>query len=639
MASFQFTNLSLSFGEKVILQNANIKLSSGTKAALVGANGSGKSTLIKIMAGEIEMDSGEKACEKGIIVSYVKQGAATNSSLPLMEECDRANERFFILQKEIEELGEKLTREVDNESALHEQAEKIRTLEESGFYTRKGRMESILTGLGFTKEDFTKKAEDFSLGFQMRISLAKALIQKPDVLLLDEPTNYLDIESRDYLEKFLLSFKGALLLVSHDRFFLDAVVNEVYELFMARLTRYSGNYTQYEKIRREEIAALVKKYEAQQKEIEKLEAFIRRFSAKPTKAAQAMEKKKKLEKMEKVEIPEHLKVIHFSFPPAPHLPRIVLKAQNINKTYDGKKYVLKDLSFTLEKGDKLVVVGRNGEGKSTLLRLLTGGDKDFTGEIKMGDGVKTGYFSQDSAEKIMADECVLDYMERRAPFEMTAKVRDLLGAFLFRGDDVLKSLKILSGGEKSRLALLSLLLENHNLLILDEPTNHLDIASKDVLVSALKSFSGAVIFVSHDRAFMSALSNKVLELKGGSSRFFVSGYEYYLEKTLSEENLLSDNPEKFPKKMLKNDYTENKKIESAKRKLRKETEKIEAEIKEAEEQKASLLFLLSKKEVYSSAVKSKKTADDIAECEKKIEKLNEEWENAMQKLLEAEGEI
>lgn len=639
MANIQFTNLSMSFGERVILKNESICLSSGTKAALVGANGSGKSTLIKIMAGEIEADSGERSAEKGINVSYVKQGAAVSSELPLMEECDRANERFFRLEEEIEKLGAKLEEEPENEAILHEQAAKIKELEESGFYTRKGMMESILTGLGFSRSDFTKKAQDFSLGFQMRISLAKALIQKPDVLLLDEPTNYLDIESRNYLEKFLISFKGALLVVSHDRFFLDSLVNEVYELFMGRLTRYTGNYTQYEKTRREEIASLMKKYEEQQKEIEKLEAFIRRFASKPTKAAQAMERQKRLEKMEKVEIPEHLKSIHFSFPPAPHLPRIVLRAQNITKTYDNKRNVIENLSFTLEKGDKLVVVGRNGEGKSTLLRLLTGSDKDFIGEIKIADGVNIGYFSQDSAEKIMADESVLDYMERNSPFEMTAKVRDLLGAFLFRGDDVYKNLKVLSGGEKSRLALLSLLLENHNLLILDEPTNHLDIASKDILLKALSDFEGVVIFVSHDRAFMSALSNKVLELKGGKASLFVSGYEYYLEKTQGEEDCLPRSSEKNESKEVKTSYEENKKKEAIKRKLRKDTEKIEEEIEKCEAKKAELLSSLSEKEVYADSVKSKKAADEIAECERKIEKLNEEWENAMQKLMEEEGKI
>lgn len=639
MANIQFTNLSMSFGERVILKNESICLSSGTKAALVGANGSGKSTLIKIMAGEIEADSGERSAEKGITVSYVKQGAAVSSELPLMEESDRANERFFRLEEEIEKLGAKLEEEPENEAILHEQAAKIKELEESGFYTRKGMMESILTGLGFSRSDFTKKAQDFSLGFQMRISLAKALIQKPDVLLLDEPTNYLDIESRNYLEKFLISFKGALLVVSHDRFFLDSLVNEVYELFMGRLTRYTGNYTQYEKIRRDEIASLMKKYEAQQKEIEKLEAFIRRFASKPTKAAQAMERQKRLEKMEKVEIPEHLKTIHFSFPPAPHLSRIVLRAQNITKTYDGKRNVIENLSFTLEKGDKLVVVGRNGEGKSTLLRLLTGSDKDFTGEIKIADGVNIGYFSQDSAEKIMADESVLNYMERNSPFEMTSKVRDLLGAFLFRGDDVYKNLKVLSGGEKSRLALLSLLLENHNLLILDEPTNHLDIASKDVLLKALSDFEGVVIFVSHDRAFMSALSNKVLELKGGKASLFVSGYEYYLEKTQGEEDFLPRSSEKNESKEVKTSYEENKKKEAIKRKLRKDTEKIEEEIEKCEAKKAELLSSLSEKEVYADSIKSKKAADEIAECERKIEKLNEEWENAMQKLMEEEGKI
>jgi ATP-binding cassette subfamily F protein 3 len=321
----------------------------------------------------------------------------------------------------------------------------------------------------------------------MRIALAKVLLESPDILLLDEPTNYLDIEARGWLEEWLRNFTGGYLLVSHDRYFLDVTVNEVYELFQGNLKRYAGNYSAYEKVRETELETLMNSYKAQQEEIAKAEDLIRRFRYKPTKAAMVQERIKRLEKMERIEIPESMKKITIRFPPPPHSGRIAMTLEQISKSY-GERRVISNLDLLLESKEKLVVVGRNGAGKSTLLRILAGVDSDYSGSMSFGAGIAIGYFSQDAAETMTGSQSVLEFMEAEAPLELIPKVRDMLGAFLFRGDDVYKSLSVLSGGEKSRLALLKLLLKPFNLLILDEPTNHLDLSSKDILLETLKSY-------------------------------------------------------------------------------------------------------------------------------------------------------
>ena len=531
MAFVQFSQVSLAFGDRDILNNVTINLQTGSKVALTGANGAGKSTLIKVLAGLTPPDSGNRAVQKDSRIAYLPQSGLTHHGCTLREEADKAFDFGYELQRQIDEIGEQLEAGQGNTDALLiQQAELIQKLEESGWHRRAAAAESVLLGLGFSRTDFDRNTEEFSGGWQMRIALAKALMQNPDILLLDEPTNYLDIEARDWLESFLQNFKGGFLLVSHDRYFLDVTINEVYELFNGNLKRYPGNFTHYEKVREVELKTLIAEYEQQQQEINKLEDFINRFGYKATKAAQAQEYQKKLEKMVRIEIPESLKKIHFKFPPAPHSGRLVLRMNGITKSYDGKNNVLNNLELTLENGDRLVVAGRNGAGKSTLLRIIAGEDKAFSGEVLPGAGVQIGYFSQDNAETIRGKQTILEYLEERAPLELIPKLRDMLGAFLFRGDDVYKALDVLSGGEKSRIALLQLLLSPVNLLILDEPTNHLDIHSKDVLLSALKDFGGTVVFVSHDRGFIEQLATRVLHLEHGQHKYFVGGYEFYMEQ-------------------------------------------------------------------------------------------------------------
>ncbi len=645
MAFVQFSRLCLAFGDRDILKNITINLQAGTRAALSGANGSGKTTLMKVMAGLMDYDSGERAVQKDCVVSYLPQSGIVHSGKTLRAETDTAFSRGYDLFAEMETVGESLSQMGDSpedtskQTRLLERHHEIHEyLESSGWYRRDVLAEQILTGLGFLKTDLERNVEEFSGGWQMRIALAKVLLQNPDILLLDEPTNYLDIEARTWLEDFLLKFEGGFLIVSHDRYFLDVTINEVYELFNGDIHKYVGNYTKYENVRRVELESLIARYELQQQEINKLEDFVRRFRYKATKAAQAQERLKQLEKMERIEIPESLKKIHFSFPPAPHSGRLVMTMEGLTKSYTTcddngnelrKNTILNNLDVTVEKGDRLLVVGKNGAGKSTLLRILAGIDSDFSGTVKEGSGVSIGYFSQDNAETMKGSMSMLDMLEAEAPLELIPKLRDMLGAFLFRGDDVYKSIDVLSGGEKSRLALLLILLKPVNLLILDEPTNHLDLHSKDVLLEALKQFGGTLIVVSHDRGFMSAISTRVLELGGGQSRQFPGTYDYYLEQTQGETTASNTNSKSSaakPQVKTTLSYEEQKKLAAEKRKREKEEKLLMEKIEKTEEEKAELEAELAKPEVYSDGEKSRQVQKFIEEKEKMIEELLLQWE-------------
>lgn len=653
MAFVQFSQVSLAFGDRDILKNVTINLQTGSKVALTGANGAGKSTLIKVLAGLVPPDSGSRAVQKECRIAYLPQSGLTHHGCTLREEADKAFDFGYEMQKRIDEIGEQLERgEGNTDNLVMQQSELIQKLEDSGWHRRDAAAESVLLGLGFSRSDFERDTAEFSGGWQMRIALAKALMQGPDILLLDEPTNYLDIEARSWLEQFLQNFKGGFLLVSHDRYFLDVTINEVYELFNGDLKRYPGNFSHYEKVREVELKTLIAAYEQQQEEINKLEDFIRRFGYKATKAAQAQEYMKKLEKMERIEIPESLKKIHFSFPPAPHSGRLVMRLKDITKSYDGKFNVLDKLELTLENGERLVVAGRNGAGKSTLLRIIAGQDSAFTGEVVPGAGVQIGYFSQDNAETIRGKETILDYLEARAPLELIPKLRDMLGAFLFRGDDVYKSLDVLSGGEKSRIALLQLLLSPVNLLVLDEPTNHLDIHSKDVLLTALRDFGGTVIFVSHDRGFIEQLATRVLELKPGQFKNYPGNYEFYMEQLAKLEaqeggeclppasagkpssaapSPKGDTPLKAPADAALS-WEEQKRLDAERRKIEKEVARLEAKITELEEKKSELENKLADPAVYSNGEKAKAVQREINELAAQIDETTTAWEAAAEKL-------
>lgn len=652
MAFVQFSKVSLAFGDRDILKDVSVNLAKGSKAALTGANGTGKSTLIKVMAGLVQPDDGARTASKDARIAYLPQSGLTHHGCTLREEADKAFSFGYELMAELDKIGDELKNGTGNQNSLLERHDKIMNeLEDSGWNRRNVMAEQVLIGLGFTHSDLDRNCEEFSGGWQMRIALAKALMVNPDILLLDEPTNYLDIDARGWLENFLDNYKGGFLLVSHDRYFLDHTVNEVYELFNGELHRYPGNFTHYEKVREVELETLIKEYEKQQEEIQHLQEFIDRFGAKATKAAQAQERQKMLDKIleHEIVIPESLKKIHFKFPPAPHSGRLVATLKEVTKSYDGKRNVINGLDLVLENGDRLVVAGHNGAGKSTLLRIIAGVDPDFTGEIKLGAGVSIGYFSQDNAETLKGSASILETIESEAPTELIPKVRDMLGAFLFRGDDVFKSLDVLSGGEKARVALLKLLLRPVNLLILDEPTNHLDMHSKDVLLDALKDFGGTVVFVSHDRGFIEELSTRVLELKPGEYRIFPGDYKYYMQRLEDEANgiapsgnaeLKSKNEESRSSKneaapsadagksQAKLDWEEKKKLEAEKRKAEKNVKTLEDEILKIETEKKTEENKMADPAVYSNGEKAKAVQKKIGELSARLDELNEKWMEA-----------
>ena len=539
MKTVQITDLNLSFGPRTVLRDIQLTLTSRTRAALTGGNGSGKSTLMKIINHTAHADSGNLSIQKGTRISYLPQSGRTFSGSTLKEEAEKAFEELHAISRRKREIENTLGNTTDTSEGVQRLLEEQHELEEellaAEYYQRAREIEQVLTGLGFSRADFDRKCEHFSGGWQMRIALAKVLLEHPDILLLDEPTNYLDLEARNWLESFLRDYRGGFLIVSHDRYFLDTTVDETYELFMGRLARYPGNYSKYLERRKAELEELSHSYEHQQKEIEKLNSFIQKFRYNASKAKQVQSRVKYLEKMERIELPTHMQSIHFSFPPAPHSGKKVLQMDNIRKAY-GRKEVLHDISLELRRGEKLVVTGVNGAGKSTLLRILSGSDQDYSGELSLGAGVDIGYFSQEQTELEQNPVSIIELLENEAPTNLVPRLRGLLGAFLFRGDDIYKSLQVLSGGEMSRIALLRLLLQPHNLLILDEPTNHLDIHSKDVLLDALQSFDGTLIFVSHDRYFIEHLAGRVLHIDAGGARDFQGDYNYYLYRLEQEQS-------------------------------------------------------------------------------------------------------
>ncbi|MBQ2050103.1 MAG: ABC-F family ATP-binding cassette domain-containing protein [Spirochaetales bacterium] len=525
MGILQVQNIDLSFGDRTLLSGVSLTLGEHARAALAGGNGEGKSTLMKIIAGLMPCDGGIVTKTKGMRVSYLPQSDIVLKGNTVFEEIEKGFDRFrenLERQHEIEHLlvtesSDELLIELNN---LQEQ------LLDSSYYDREQQIYAVAKGLGFTSGDMKRPCNEFSGGYQMRIALAKVLCESPDLMMLDEPTNYLDIEARLWLESFIKKYKGSVFLVCHDKGFLDDTVNEVYELFNARLTRYSGNYTFYENQRRLEIEQLEAAYKRQQAEIERTEQFIERFRYKATKSKQVQSRIKMLDRMEPVVVPSHLKTLHFSFPEPPHSPNDMVVIEHMTKKY-GSQVVFRDFNMIVPKGQRLAVTGHNGIGKSTLLRIIAGQDSDFEGVARLGTGVKVGYFAQDTADSLDMSGTVFDQV---GSYGTEGAIRNALGSFLFSGDDILKKAGVLSGGERSRLALLKILLQPASLLILDEPTNHLDINSKDMLLRALQGYKGTIIFVSHDAYFIRALADRILYLSDGEQEFFNGDYDYFLWK-------------------------------------------------------------------------------------------------------------
>ena len=510
-------NLSISFGGEYLFEEITFRLGAGDRVGLIGKNGAGKSTMLKILSGEMEPDTGQIAMDKDLKIGFLKQDIDFVEGRTVLEESYQAFEEIKQLEKKLEEINHQLAERTDYESeAYHQLMVDLNDVQHQyeihGGYNYQGETERILQGLGFKREDFNKLTDTFSGGWRMRIELAKLLLQQNDILLLDEPTNHLDIESIIWLEGFLNNYPGAVVIVSHDKMFLDNVTNRTIEISLGRIYDFNKPYSKYLVLRKELREQQLASQKNQEKQIQQTEKLIEKFRAKASKASMAQSLIKKLDKIDRIEVDEDdNSVMNLKFPVSVTPGRVVVEAHHISKNY-GDLNVLKDISLLIERDSKTAFVGQNGQGKSTLAKIIVGEIK-HKGELKLGHNVQIGYFAQNQAEHLDGSKTVLDTMIDAANESNRAKVRDILGSFLFRGDEVEKYVRVLSGGERNRLALAKLMLQPFNVLVMDEPTNHLDIKSKNVLKDALKSFEGTLILVSHDRDFLQDLTNKVYEFK------------------------------------------------------------------------------------------------------------------------------
>jgi len=527
----QLSSAGKRYGHKLLFDGADLLIAPRDRVGLVGANGTGKSTFLKILAGSETLDYGSVSVAKGISSGYLPQDGLTLSGQTVFAECMSVFSRLRDMEHELEQLTSQMS-EIDHTSAEYEQvAERYHQIEHEfrvhDGYAIEAQVGAVLAGLGFRTEDWHRQTDEFSGGWQMRIALAKLLLQKPNLLLLDEPTNHLDLESRNWLEQYLSDYPFALVLISHDRYFLDVTVNRIIEIWNKKIWTYSGNYEKYlgqKTQRREQLEAA---YRNQRERVEQLEIFINRFRYQATKAKQVQSRIKELEKMERIQLPEEEKTIHFSFPQPKPSGRIVAEFREVAKSY-GEKGVFRSVDFMIERGDRIALVGVNGAGKSTLIKLLAGIERLTNGQYSLGHNVQLDYFAQDQYKELDQNERILDDLGQVAPSSRETDLRNLLGCFLFSGDDVFKRIGVLSGGERNRYALLRMLLHPANFLLLDEPTNHLDIRAKDILLNALSAYTGTVVFVSHDRYFIDKLATRVFEIGGGRAEVYPGNYEDFL---------------------------------------------------------------------------------------------------------------
>ena len=643
-------NLSVEFSAKSLFDNINYVINKKDKIALVGKNGAGKSTMLKIIAGLQSPTSGCVAKPNEITISYLPQQMELNDSLTVIEEVSKAFSHIDEMRDQLNKINnELLTREdyeskeyqdlIDRLSILNEHI----AMEESE--NREAEMERTLIGLGFNRNDFNRPTAEFSGGWRMRIELAKLLLTHPDVLLLDEPTNHLDIESIQWLENFLITKANAVVLVSHDRAFIDNVTNRTIEISLGKIYDYSVNYSKYVVLHQERIEQQMRAYQNQQKQIQDTEEFIERFRYKATKSVQVQSRIKQLAKIERIEVDEvDTSHLNLKFPPAPRSGDYPIIADNVGKRY-GEHQVFDNATFTIKRGEKVAFVGKNGEGKSTLVRCIMN-EIPFTGNLKIGHNVKIGYFAQNQAQLLDGEITVFDTIDRVAVGDIRTKIRDILGAFMFGGEASDKKVKVLSGGEKTRLAMIRLLLEPVNLLILDEPTNHLDMRTKDILKQAIKDFNGTVIVVSHDREFLDGLVEKVYEFGGGKVKECLGGiYEFLEKKKIDSLAELEVNSQLAKKQTINSTNTpetnettstNNAKMSYAEQREReKAIKRAEKKVKEAENE-------ISNIENEIAEIEAKIAAGDIdndifnihAEKNKKLENAMSLWELASMELEE-----
>ena len=587
-------NLTVSFGGWTLFDGISFLVNPKERIGLVGKNGAGKTTILKLIAGLQQPTSGAVTKTAGCTIGYLPQQMQVADTTTLLAETAKAFEEVLAIEAEIERLTAEIAVRTDYESEEYEKL--LHRLNDAndryhilGGDTRDADIEKTLLGLGFRREEFEKPTREFSGGWRMRIELAKLLLRRPSIFLLDEPTNHLDIESIQWLEEYLKNYNGAVLLISHDRAFLDNVTTRTIELSLGKIYDYKVPYSHFVTLRAERRAQQLAAYQNQQRLIEKSEEFIEKFRYKPTKSNQVQSRIKQLDKLERIEVEEEdLATLNIKFPPAPRSGQIVADIKGVGKAF-GDHRVFSGAEFTIHKGGKIALVGRNGEGKTTFARMLIGELEQSEGEIKIGANVSIGYYAQNQDDLMNGDFTVYDTLDRVAVGDIRTRLRDILGAFLFRGEDIEKKVKVLSGGERSRLAMARMMLEPHNLLILDEPTNHMDMRSKDILKTALQKFDGTVVVVSHDREFLDGIVDKVYEFRDGGVREYLGGIYYFLEKRKIEN--LREIERKAPVVTAaksesastgKLSYEQKKEQEKILRKLRKNVEMIEAELADVE---------------------------------------------------------
>ncbi|WP_036380114.1 ribosomal protection-like ABC-F family protein [Muricauda sp. MAR_2010_75] len=628
-------NLSVAFGGEYLFEEIAFRLNGGDRVGLIGKNGAGKSTLLKLLAKEMAPDEGTIATEKDVKIGFLKQDIDFEQGRTVLEESYQAFSEIQSLEAQLEKINTALAERTDYESDSYHQLmvdlnDVTHHYEILGGYNYQGDTEKVLLGLGFKREDFNKLTDTFSGGWRMRIELAKLLLQNNDVLLLDEPTNHLDIESIIWLEQFLKSYPGAVVIVSHDKMFLDNVTNRTIEISLGRIYDYPKPYTKFLELRKEMKEQQLSAQKNQEKQIAQTERLIEKFRAKSSKASMAQSLIKKLDKMERIEVDEEdNSVMNVRFPVSVNPGKVVVELENLSKSY-GKNEVLRDIDLLVERGSKTAFVGQNGQGKTTLAKIIVG-ELDHTGDMKIGHNVQLGYFAQNQAEYLDGSKTILDTMTDAANEGNRSKVRDILGSFLFRGDEVDKYVKVLSGGERNRLALAKMLLQPFNVLIMDEPTNHLDIKSKNVLKQALQNFEGTLILVSHDRDFLQGLTDRVYEFKEGNIKEYLGDIDFYLEQRKAEDFRKIEKGEKKVEEKVQveekeSDYHTQKKQKSLKNRLSGVEKKISQLEKEIGDIDHELLM------DYDKTIAKPNFFDNYQRKKKNLEILMEDWEKLSHEL-------
>ena len=624
----QLNNVTKNFVVNEIFSNVKMEIKDKDRVAIVGRNGAGKSTLLKIISGELSFDSGERTISKNTTIGYLSQEFIVREDLSIYEEMITCFDEIISLEANLEKLSYELTPEnIENDPSLLDRFDRLQNeVLTHKDYHYKSKIESVLYGLDFTKDVFDKKISTFSGGEKTRLSMAKLLLSEPDLLILDEPTNHLDMENVAWLENYLSSYNGAIVIVSHDRYFLDKVVNVVYNLEFGKLKKYVGNYSKFLKQYEEDYEKQLKEFTSQQKDIKRLEEFVQKNIARASTSKMAKSRQKVLDKMELIDNPKKDdKAANIEFNIKEQSGRDVLMIENLKVGYDGRQ-VGNAYNFSVYKGDRIAIVGRNGIGKSTLIKTIAKKQNAIGGSVHYGSKVSLGYYDQKQAE-FESSKTILNELWDEYPLMKEAEVRTVLGRFLFRGDSVLKIVRDLSGGEKARLQLAKLMLEKNNLLVLDEPTNHLDITSKQVLEDALENYEGTIVFVSHDRYFINKIANKVLDITGDDYSIYLGNYDYYLEKREQEliaKKLKEEKTAEVQEKVA-NDYALGKEEKKRIRKLERTREELLEKIESLEEKVSLVNNELTKEEVYTDAIKVQEYNEELRSLNQEIEDLNNTW--------------